>query len=208
MQTGFRVAAGLLLLATIGAMGTAATMPVFRGAVVAREDPEEIKYWGEECSIYCAISPTVRASSSLKSADGTKYSGEQGQDLDLGTAWVEGAKGSGIGEYLEYTIDMNEMENSPLVLTELIVFNGYRKSRDLWEKNGRVKTMAMSVNGKPYGTVSLADAYKYQRVKIGSIPLLGKKKTIIRFTIQSVYPGTKYDDTALTELEFDGTGHH
>lgn len=179
-----------------------------RGVVVAREDPEEIKTWGEECSLYCAITPTVHVSSSLSSTNGAQYGARQGHDMDLSTAWVEGAPDSGTGQWIEYTFSTMDMPQSQLALTELIVFNGYRKNRDLWEKNGRIKSLTMTVNGKPYGTVELADAYRYQKVKIGSIPLRGKTKTTLRFTIAAVYPGNKYTDTALTELEFEGTGHH
>jgi hypothetical protein len=34
------------------------------------------------------------------------------------------------------------------------------------------------------------------------------KLLLLRFTIEGVYPGTKHEDTALTELYFDGVGVH
>lgn len=199
-----------LTLLLIGTGGNAPADPTrtMRGVVVPREDPEQIKMWGEECSLYCAVSPTVRGSSSLKPSNGAKYGAAQGHDMDLSTAWVEGASDSGIGQWIEYTFSTMDMKESQLALTELIVFNGYRKNRDLWAKNGRIKSLTMTVNSKPYGTVELADAFRHQKVKIGSIPLRGRTRTTIRFTIAAVYPGNKYTDTALTELEFEGTGHH
>ena len=191
----------VLTLLLVGAGGNAPADPSrpMRGVVVAREDPEEIKMWGEGCSLYCAVSPTVRASSSLNPSNCSKYGADQGHDLDLATAWVEGAPDGGIGQWIEYTFSMDEFKESQLALTELIVFNGYRKNRDLWAKNGRVKSLTMTVNGKPYGTVQLADAYRHQKVKIGSIPLRGQTKTTIRFTIAAVYLGSKYTDTPRTE---------
>jgi hypothetical protein len=212
--SGFRMIAGVLgvtaavaVAATVAARASAP--PTFRGVAVAREDPEEISMWGQDCSIYCALDRvSARASSSLPASGGAKYGGALAHDMSLGTAWVEGAKGAGVGEYLEYTVDLTALKETELTLTELVVFNGYRKSRDLWQKNGRVRALTMTVNGKPRGTVLLADAYNHQRVKIAPIRLAARRKTVIRFTIASVYPGSKYEDTALTELEFDGTGHH
>ena len=65
----------------------------------------------------------------------------------------------------------------------------------------------MSVNGKPYGVITLVDSYAYQKVKLDPIKLpLPAKTLMLRFTIESVYHGAKYHDTALTELEFQGTG--
>lgn len=196
------------VLLTAGAVWAAAVLPTFRGVAVAREDPEEIDLWGGGCSLYCAVIPEVRASSSLRPGVKSRYEAGLSHDYDLTTAWVEGGEGDGIGEYLEYSFDLGKMQNAGLALTNITVFNGYRKSRATWQENGRVKRFGVTVNGKAYGTIMLQDAYNYQTVKIGKVPLRSGKKTTVRLTIQEVYPGAKHRDTAITDLTFDGTGHH
>jgi hypothetical protein len=201
----------LLLSTVIGALSANALKPPvreFRGVPV-KEDPQEIKEWAEGDSFEDIFeSVTVRGSSALPASEGKYYDASRVHDYNLDTAWIEGAKGDGIGEYVEYTLRVTtDKHPDDAAVMGLMVFNGYRKNRDLWQKNNRIKRLRLSVNGKSYGVVTLADSYAYQRVKIGSIKLPPHTQTLVlRFTIESVYPGTKYNDTALTELEFEGTG--
>jgi hypothetical protein len=181
---------------------------VFSATVVEREDPEAIENWGSDCSIYCAISPTVSASSNLPPKGSLKYGAEQAHDFDLKTAWVEGKDDDGIGEYLEYTYDLTDLSDSRLALTSITLFNGYRKTRELWKDNSRVKSLKLYVNGKPYAIIRLKDKYNFQTAAIGRIKLAQGRKTLLRFEIMEIYKGDKYADTAIAELEFDGTGHH
>ncbi|MDR2840573.1 MAG: hypothetical protein LBV75_04835, partial [Paludibacter sp.] len=62
-------------------------------------------YWdaiGSGCSWYCGGGPdSVYASSILYSAKKV-YAAHNAHDLSYETAWVEGVKGDGIGEYLLY----------------------------------------------------------------------------------------------------------
>ena len=201
----------LLLSTLIGALSANAVKPSlreFRGVPV-KEDPQEIKEWAEGDSFEDIFeSITVRGSSALPPSEGNYYDASRAHDYKLDSAWIEGAKGDGIGEYAEYTLRVTtDKHPDDAAVMALVVFNGYRKNRDLWQKNNRIKRLRLSVNGKPYGVITLADSYAYQRVKVGSIKLPPHNKTLVlRFTIESVYPGTKYKDTALTELAFEGTG--
>ncbi len=199
------------LLVIMATAAFSAAVPTFTGTVVAKETKDDLEEWAGGCNIYEAASPTVRASSQLAQGgkNQSEYSAKKASDFDLNTAWVEGAAGNGVGQYLEFTYNLKGQNTSPeLALTEMRVFNGYRKTRDLWEKNGRVKAFDVTVNGKPYGKVALSDAYRYQTVKIKPIPLPKNQTTVLRFTIADVYPGAKYSDTAVTDLTFDGVGHH
>lgn len=58
-------------------------------------------------------------------------------DKDLATAWVEGEDDSGIGVSLFLRIPEN--------LRRIDIFNGYGKSRSLYEKNNRVKAFKIAV---------------------------------------------------------------
>src|SRR6185503_13585067 len=116
--------------------------------------------------------------------------------------------GYGIGEYLEYTYDLTGLSYTRLAVTSITLFNGYRKTKGLWQDNSRVKSLKLSVNGKPYGIIRLKDKYNFQTAGIGKIKLLPGRKTVLRFEIMEIYKGDKYADTAIAELEFDGIGHH
>ena len=59
-------------------------------------------------------------------------------------------------------------------------------------------------------TSHLDNAMDIQRFKLPE--LLGERKggpsMKLRFTIRSVYQGTRHDDTVITEIYFDGTEVH
>lgn len=142
----------------------------------------------------------VRSSSSLKPSNGNTYEASNAQDLRLDTAWVEGVKGNGEGEYLEYFFK----NDSPRV-NKAIILNGYVKTPKLWAANNRVKDLDLYINDQFYARLQLKDI---QSEQIFELPTLGRredgKDLILKFVIKSVYPGAKYDDTAITEIYFNG----
>lgn len=162
------------------------------------------------CSWYCGGDVSgFKASSTLAPVNDIAYSANKAHDFDITTAWVEGKPDQGIGEYLEYNIDMTPANASKnLGITKIILANGYKKTKTIWQENARVKRLKMFVNEKPYGILELLDAFEFQVIDSGKIMLPFKKITKIRFEILDVYPGTKFQDTAITELLFDGVGVH
>jgi hypothetical protein len=160
---------------------------------------------GGGCSWYCGGGNyKVVASSTLKSGLGTTYTAGKANDLSYKTAWVEGEKGAGIGAYLEYYF-----KNKSPRITHIIIANGYQKSADAWRHNNRVAQLRLLVNGKPAGILNLQDSKTDQTFEVGT---LGHNKDgsdlILKFEIAAVYPGEKYDDTAITEIYFEGIDVH
>lgn len=138
------------------------------------------------CSWYCGGGPyKVVSSSALKQQGENTYSAENANDLSLKNAWVEGVKGQGIGEYLEYFFK----NNSPRLHT-ILIYNGLVKSENAWKSNSRVKTLKLMVNGEDFAILNLADSKAEQSFNIG---LLGHrpdgKDLILKFEILDVYPG-------------------
>ena len=153
------------------------------------------------CSWYCGGGNyKIKASSSL----GDSYKAEFANDLSYKTAWVEGKKDEGIGEYLEYYF-----KNDSPRITEIIISNGYMKSEETWKNNNRVKKLKLYVNGVPFGVLNLKDSRTDQYFSVGT---LGHNKNgtdlILKFEILEVYKGSKYNDTAITEIYFDGIDVH
>ncbi|MBC8139365.1 MAG: hypothetical protein H8F28_26105 [Fibrella sp.] len=182
------------------------TLPEMRGIPMEKKG-EDLSEWGVGDSFEDIFEyEEVSASSSLKPSGINRYDAEMAHDNNLKTAWVEGVRGDGVGSWLEYRLTPIQSEGTDRAITGLTIFNGYRKTQAAWKENGRIKRLRIEVDGKPYGTILLADTPRYQSVNIGRIPLVRNKKVLLRFVILSVYPGTKHRDTALTELGFEGTG--
>ena len=94
-------------------------------------------------------------------------------------------------------------------ISRIYIFNGYVKSNKSFIENSRVKKLKMYVCGKEYAILNLEDTSSQQIFKILPIRYEDLKQIntyngelVIRFEIMEVYPGTKYKDTAITEILF------
>lgn len=164
------------------------------------------------CSWYCGGRvDTVKASSSLTSQGNFSYHAKNAADFSYETAWVEGAKGPGIGEYIEYQFSPESAR-----LEEVKIANGYVKSEKAWKENARVKKLKLYHNGKPYAILNLKErseqvfsvgpfGFQYYLIDDDKKPT---KPWTLRFEILEVYPGTRYTDTAISEIHFMGYDEH
>ncbi len=173
-------------------------------------------YWdavGDGCSWYCGGGPdSVYASSELKASGGITYNGENAHDLSFKTAWVEGVPGYGVGEYLVYRFT----QQSPRI-TDIIIANGYVKSEAAWRDNSRVKKLKMYIDNKPFAILNLADTRNEQIFTFDPIGNSNREDYeameklpgwTMKFEILEVYKGAKYDETAISEIYFDGIDVH
>ena len=167
------------------------------------EDPVLSHFYSGNCSWYCGGQiDSVTASSAL--AD--RYAAEKAHDFNIVTAWVEGVEGNGVGEYIKYAFP----GTCPRITTVLI-HNGYVKNWDVWRDNGRVKKLLMYYNDEPYAILNLQDTMGLQSFDVGVLGYEDKDSApawSIKFEILEVYPGKKYEDTAITEIYFDGIDVH
>jgi hypothetical protein len=122
-------------------------------------------------------------------------------DDDAATAWVEGAKGRGEGEALEWW----GPELTKAKSFRVFVRNGYQKSDKLYRANARprkvkLEPLAVGETGpQTTGTAleaELKDVQGWQEVRL-PVP---RKVQGFRLTLVSTYPGTAYDDTCLSDL--------
>ena len=167
------------------------------------ENPVLSHFYSGNCSWYCGGQiDSVTASSAL--AD--RYAAEKAHDFSIVTAWVEGVDGNGEGEYLRYSFP----GTCPRITTVLI-HNGYVKNWDVWCDNARVKRLLMYYNDEPYAILNLQDTMGLQSFDVGVLGYEDKDSApawSIKFEILEVYPGKKYEDTAITEIYFDGIDVH
>ncbi|MBV6493562.1 MAG: hypothetical protein LDLANPLL_01585 [Turneriella sp.] len=153
-------------------------------------------------------------------------------DKRTDTAWSEAIDGDGVGQIA--LIPVKYFSKGKRKSATLKIFNGFGRSKRIWQNNNRVKEMVLHIAsakaaGVEYWTnyssiehkckipVTLKDHYGYQTIPI---PLsrcnwnvqfsqeeydMGAGLTeslIIGLEIVSVYPGEKYKDTLISEVDF------
>lgn len=129
-------------------------------------------------------------SSVLSPQYGNRYGSINLSDNRVKTAWVEGAKGDGIGETLLLLFP------SETDVKKISLANGYNKNRDIYRKNGRVREFIVRSSTGFKQTVKLKDTGKWQ---VLNLPPLGKVMWV-SLSISKVYRGSKYRDTAVSEF--------
>lgn len=168
---------------------------------------------GPGCSWYCGGGmDTASASSTLAPSKSHDYSPQNAHDLNYATAWVEGVPGHGIGEFLVYHFP----PQSPRI-TDIIIVNGLARTESGWRNNNRVKKIKLYINEVPSAILCLADSrdeqiFHFEPIGYGSREhydeLITRPWWTLKFEILEIYPGEKYDDTAITEIYFDGIDVH
>ena len=108
------------------------------------------------------------------------------------TAWVEDASGDGIGEWLKISFDRTYSING------VSVSNGYKKSSDLYRKNSRAEKIRLHFSDGSHRDYTLKDVFEGEQRIVFDKPVI---TNYLRLEILSVYPGTKYQDTCITELQ-------
>lgn len=163
------------------------------------------------CSWYCGGGPdTIYASSNLRNSKYYSYEAENIFDDDHFTAWVEGAKGNGIGEWIIFSFAYY----SPRI-TQIGITNGYVKTEKAYLENCRVKKIKVLYEGKIWGYLNLEDMRSEQWFDLDTLghstiskELNTKENWELKLEIVEVYPGSKYNDLAITDIQFDGIDVH
>lgn len=161
-------------------------------------------FW-EGCSVWCAVMDyhvSAKASSTLKPQGQFSYTASNIYSSDRRNAWIEGAEGYGIGEYIDIT-RYYTVSDYGVDFQELCVVNGYAQTTEKWAANSRVKDLKFYFNGKYIDTLHLEDSIRPQYFDLTKYKLYAASgaESVFRFEIASVYPGEKYADTAITGIE-------
>jgi hypothetical protein len=145
-----------------------------------------------------ALSPTGATASSVV-GNRAKFAADMAIDGDPATCWQEG-KAQEQGEWLEVTFAAARVD-------AVLLWNGYQLSEDAYYANRRLRDVEISVDGGVPLAVRLPDQLEPFRVELGGI----EGATRIRITIVTTYdprktdyPGSPFDDAALSEVEVIG----
>lgn len=135
----------------------------------------------------------ICASSALASQGSNAYGPRNLGDGRASTAWVEGRGGQGVGEWI--TVAFGGARD----VAGIDIRNGYGKSVDIFRKNSRVRELEIRFSNGSSVVETLADSPDWQYVDLSpSGPV-----DWVQMRILSVYPGQKYQDTAISELKVD-----
>ncbi len=140
----------------------------------------------------------VYATSELKEGSVT-HKAEYLIDGDWTTAWVEGVAGCGEGE----TISFKFAEDVKLVGFEMA--NGYFKSQNHYDKNGRIVTIFVEFGSGETERIDLiSDGIDVTIMEYSDLVLFDRIYQVseISFTIVEAIPGERYEDTCITEITF------
>ena len=160
---------------------------------------------GVGCSWYCGGGPyKVTSSSYLNEQGKSTYLPGNLHDFDLFTAWVPDTKDGVIGK----KVNFHFKPFSPRV-NQVVIYNGYIKNKELWQANSRAKKLKLYINNKPYANLELQDVTASQFFKIDPIQSTDSTEDLVlTFEIMETYKGTKYNDLAISEINFDGLDVH
>ncbi|WP_090737820.1 discoidin domain-containing protein [Paenibacillus sp. Mc5Re-14] len=131
----------------------------------------------------------IVASSTLPDQAGNSYAARNIMDGDASTAWCEGVKGDGIGEWIK--IDFGSMQE----LKGFELINGLAKSSKDFQANNRVKRMKLEFsNGQ---TMMIDNDFISNQFLDNPI-----HTSFVKITIEAVERGSKYHDTCMSEIRF------
>ena len=141
---------------------------------------------------------TVSASSHLRTDRWGQYQPWMATDSRRETAWVEGVAGSGVGEWIELTFP------GTIEVYSISLDIGYDKNADVFTKNNRIKRVTLIFSNGERVELGFADRRGMQEIPLVRAPGPNIETTYVRVVIEEVFPGWKYDDTCLAEIQVWG----
>lgn len=153
-------------------------------------------------AVFAALAPTADAApvkvssatakSEFPSQDGVNYYAKNATDGKVASVWTEGDEaGSGMGHFVEFSF-AGEVE-----LNQFRIWNGSWASYDLWNRQNRIKEVELTFSDDSKQKFTLTDEMKAELIDLKPV-----KTSSVRVTIKSVYNGTTFTDTPISEMVF------
>lgn len=131
------------------------------------------------------------ASSTRLAVQANTYYAANAIDGKRSTAWIEGADGAGLGEWIRFDFDRE------ITLHRILWQPGYFKSPMIWSQNNRLASVTAEFSDGSSRELNFPDRMESQKTDVGSV-----RTRWVRFVIKSVYYGAD-PDTALSEVAFE-----
>ncbi len=194
---GISFAAGVLIgFLAVGIAGAAVYAGLHFGGVLGADsnsDEDSNKKAVPETEII-SNSPAVNvtASSVRKSDQGNVYAPRMAFDGNPRTAWCEGVKGPGRGQWIVFDFD-NE-----ITLKEIVIQPGYFKTPEIWGKNNRVSSIVVEFSDKSKRIYDFNNEMKPQTLDAGNT----RTKSVF-IAIKEIFRGSSdSEDTLISEVSF------
>lgn len=135
----------------------------------------------------------VASSSSVRKEDkGNFYFPTLAFDNNPATAWCEGVKGAGVGQWLQFNFDRE------VTLKQIRIQPGYFKNSEAWSKNNRVAGISVQFSDGSTRKFSFPDEMKAQTIDIN-----GKRTGWVKITLDDYFAGdSDSEDTLISEVSF------
>lgn len=159
--------------------------PTFEDLVIQLERND----WRRPVSVENPVK-TVSASSTY-TGDRGDHSARNLIDGNVKTNWTEGAKWNGLGQSVTFEL------RGPYHLEGMKIWAGNHVDEKRYNDNARPKEITLSFSDGSSLEFELKDAMVCQTLYF-DIPVITDS---IKLTIESVYPGGKYEDTVISEVE-------
>jgi len=179
--------------------GTLSTdVPSYAGRYIAVERLEIISGPATEARNLTPFA-TVSASSFLPTDRWGQYQPWLATDGVHETAWAEGVAGPGVGEWILLTFPKTiEVHSIGLDV-------GFDRNADIFAKNNRLKKATVVFSNGEQIELTFSDIRGVQMIPLARAPGANVETTFVKVIIDEIYPGSKYDDTCLAEIEVWGT---
>ncbi|PKL43955.1 MAG: hypothetical protein CVV41_09335 [Candidatus Riflebacteria bacterium HGW-Riflebacteria-1] len=150
----------------------------------------------DNAGLYKLNVKSISASSFLPQAKDISYKPENILDGNPETAWVEGSKSMGVGEWLSFNFA------EPVEIHSINIWNGYQKAatakRDPFKANLSVAKIRFTQDGKS-SEHELKNERGAQTIKLG-----GAVTSSVKIEILAVHESKADPDCCLSEIEFTG----
>jgi hypothetical protein len=134
---------------------------------------------------------TASASSIRLAVQANTYYASNAIDGKRATAWIEGADGPGIGEWIRFDFDRE------ITLHRILWQPGYFKSPAIWNQNNRLATVRAEFSDGTWRELTFADRMDSQKMDVGAA-----RVRWVKFVITAVHYGSD-PDTAVSEVAFE-----
>lgn len=143
------------------------------------------------------LSPTGAEASSTYPPEGTdSYEPSRVMDGKVSTSWVEGADGSGLGQWVR--VDFGEAKT----VQKVKIWGGLWYSADYWSRANRPKDIELRWSDGSVDAFTMANEMVAQEF---SLPA-ARSSTSLEVRIRSVHNGTTWLDTGISEIQaFDAS---
>ncbi len=137
---------------------------------------------------------TLCASSVRSPEYGNSYLPVNMLDGNDRTAWVEGVRGDGTGQWVVFDFQSRRK------IRQVLIKNGYGKNSDIFHKNGRVQSGELVFSNGQRIPFRLDDHAEQQVIDVAS----SGDAAWMQLKVTSVYAGWKYQDLAINEIRLIG----